>query len=632
VDTSTDPDEPIGLEFAADGKRLTLVAPGGGRQVSEVSLNYTLLENGRARLTAPGNEAMSFTLVLKVNGDRLTVEPESQNPAFDRPLTFARLSGQSIAQRHQDRIKEIAAERQAQQKKVLNYLAQPGLAIVPADGGGAGSFRLAMELKGGDGNWQGTGYHEVAGGIVARQVQVTLAPQPDGSAGAAVTLGPVVGPPGARPMQPEQFQFAVVTKPDGSLDLTGQGRALRVDADANKSLSEKYQAALKAQRELIDQFHAKVGQVAILEGEVNAPNAGPNQKPLTARIALLRVDGKDAYMLADARPGVILMPSSFNRPAAVELIDGKPVLRGQGGEVIVPASSGDGAFDVQTQGRAGTLKVVKRFTAEELAAHRAKLAAVVAGMKDKPVDFVGTFYQSYTYEQGYARPARFSLGSSDGKQLAGTFACDAINVSGKVAGQVSESLLGLVFKIGVGKPTGQVPGGRFDEGGTFTMELQLDGGVPRLAGRVDPGDGANKIELTAAAAAWRATLREKLMAELKAGGKFAWSRTGSTGTGDECLGLELADAGDGKLTGTASFRPDRQGPRTGPVTGQIKEVDGLLVLELNVGPGTEPKRTVATGPLKLYVVPFGDSIQLSGGGTWDKQTYARYASYAPAKP
>jgi hypothetical protein len=122
-------------------------------------------------------------------------------------------------------------------------------------------------------------------------------------------------------------------------------------------------------------------------------------------------------------------------------------------------------------------------------------------------------------------------------------------------------------------------------------------------------------------------LRAKLQAHLQAGGKFTWSRSGNTGGSDEALALTLTDAGGGTLDGTVGFRRNR----TGTVAGEIKEVDGFVTLALQVSASPGDANPVATGPLQLWVLPFGDAIHLSGHSTWDRSDRLRFVSYAPAR-
>jgi hypothetical protein len=623
-------DEPVGVEFSG-GKRASFVLSDGGPQVGEITFDYELLDGGRIRLTAAGNPMATMVMVAKQNGSTLTLEPETRNDLLDLAGgTFAKLpAGQSIAARHAERIKEVAAERAALRDKLVQHLGQGGFAIVPADGGGVGSFRAALDLKPASaGQWNGTAYHAAGDLTVAREAAMGVANGPDGNAAVIVQLGAVTGPPGAPPLRPEQFVFVAGGSPD-AITLTGEGRTLKVDPQVGQTLTEQYAAAVKKQREAIDAFHQSLGHFVTLEGELAPPNAPPTARKTEAKFALLRVADQDVYQFASYNARTPLVPAAMGRRATVLLAQGKPILRTDANELFVPASDGSAdAMDVQASGQVGRLKMTRRMTAEQLAAHQQKLEAFVKQMSTQPLALTGWFNQSVGYDNGYLRPARLTLNCADGKTLAGTYHCDGIAMDLPITGEIAPTMLGLVMKVVVPRaPAGTVPGGAMDESGTFTLECLLDGDRPVVTGRVNPGDGNNRIELSTPSPDSAKALRDQLLAHLSAGGKFAWAKTGSTGGSDEVLGLTLRDAGNGKLEGAAAFRRDR----TGPLTGTISEADGMLVIQVAVAATEGDARPVATGPMTLYVIPNGETFHLSGHSTWDKQDRRRYVSYAPAK-
>lgn len=613
-------EDTLGLEFGADGKLTVLIAE-GSRAPSQQTVDYTLLDDGRLRLTLPGSPGTTQVFQCNRNGSALTIALETSGFA-DGVVegTYTRLSGKTIVAR----FAEVKQEKQDQQvaaaKKVAEFLGQPGLAIVPADGGGPGSLRIALNVKGGPDTWTGTSFLEVAGTTYERQAQLTLSP-PDPRSGALMTitclLGPVTGPPGARPAQPEQLPFAVEMKGETLEIRDGAGRVMRIDREASDKLAAAYAEGVRKQREMIDAAHAKLG--ALVLAELPQPN-----NPRPQRFALMRVPDQDLYQLADLRNASgPLMASSFLAQLSLVLQNGETFLASPqrpGQAFRITGDTGALVLEQIANNLATPLTITKTLTAEQLAAHRAQVAALVAGLKEKPLSLVGQFYQSYTYENGYVRPIRLELSSADGKTLAGTMHSDAMAQSLPVRGTISESVLGLVLNFEAVKNAQIV---RFEEGGTFTASLDLEEGKPVVVGQVKPGDGANRLELAAPSPQRTEALRKQLEAHLAAGGVFKWARTGNTGGSNEMLSLTLQSDGQGNLTGTGGFRRS-----TAPLTGKITTEEGFVMLELSI-PETPPK-TVASGTMRLWVVPYGETFYLSGVGHWAPAKEARFVCYGPA--
>ena len=608
--------DPVGLEFSADGK-VSAVAISGSN-AGEVTLKYDLLEGGRLRLAVPGSESMTQVILANVNGSTLTIKPETGSLLDMGEGTYTRLpAGKTIVARHKERLGEIAKERAALAETLGKFLNQPGLAIVPADGA-PGSLHVALNGKADAGNWTGVALLEVAGTTFERQAQIFINRTDPPTL--VCTLGAVTGPPGAKPMQPESFTFGATTK-DGKLELRDNAaHLLKPDASVNEKLLVSYAAGIKKQRDAMDGFHAKLGTFIYAEEPANG-----NQRIM--KVALLREPGKDLYKVAQVQGSIsTLVPASFNFPFQVVLQNGEPELQNAQGQMIrISKAEGGkaGEIEVAMDGFIRPMKVSTLLSADELDARQKELATFVSGLKATPVKIGGVFYQSYTYEHGYVRPVELTLSSPDGKALTGSYGTKVFDVDLPIAGQISPTLLGLVLKFQTAGDAA-LRGQRWDEGGTFTAELQLVDGKPVLSGKVAPGDGANRLDLAAPNAQATAALRKQLDDHLKAGGAFVWARTGNTGDAREVSKLILKSDDAGKITGTAGFRKSEA-----PITGAIQTIDGFTVIDLTI-PETPPK-SVATGTMRLWVVPYGDGFYLSGMGKWSPDNKPRAVCYGQAK-
>lgn len=604
----------VGVEFAPDGKTISfLVAT--GVTVHEATLQYAFLDNGRIRVTHPQFPTESQVAVLKVAGNTLSLEPETHSDAIGMiAATFDRLTGKSIPDRLKERVTEIQEEREAMRKRIATYLEQPHLVLVPANSNDA---RIAIERT----NNGHIAYQRVGQFVIERQARLGLTTAGNGAPTAILQLGTVTGPPGAPGNVPsENIQFDVEQPTPNTVVLSSSNASagLRDDAAMFAAIKRDYDAIVQARREKIDRFHEQIGHFVLLE----APPINANA--YAERVGLLRVDGTDNYRVAITNAYSVLMPANFNAIANVHTPNDAPQLQTPT-HVIVPDTE-PGTFIVSTRSGGRRFTTIERLTKAEYDARLAQHTDLVKQMQTKPLQLVGTFLQS---ERGYVRPLRFELTSADGKTLAGKYHSDAALISAEVNGDIQEAALGLVFRVNTPKISSlNVPGGKFDEDGTFTLHLQLQDGVPVVTGRVSPGDRKNVINLTPPSSHAIAELRQMFADHLKAGGKFAWDRTGGTGTNDEVHGITLAPDADNTVKGTVTFRRGQ----TAPVAGQLSEDNSLLILDLVVGPNPEATSQIAVGPMRLYIIPFNNTIQLSGHSQWQNQTRTRYISYAPAAP
>lgn len=599
----------IGVEFAPDGRLALIGRPMGREAPVEVTVKYTKLEDGRIRLTTDASALISSVMQCNLNGDTLTITPETSSQAlgFDGGQ-FQRLpKGKTIVARYRERVQEQQAEAAALGQKLDAFLKQPNLAIVPAEGGGVGSTRIALNLKPNGGSYAGTAYLTVADTTFERQAQLYAQPQNQPPT-VTVNLGPVTGPPGAKPMQQETLTFAASAGKDGAIALRDdRAQALRVDADATKQLTDAYAAGIKKQRDVLDAFHAKLGMLVLAEGE-----ARPNQPP--QRVALLRVPDKDQYVLAAYQGSeATLMPAHFTQPYVVMLHQGEALLVSpQTNQILSILGEGtDRRFEGMVNGTPTRAKITQTMTLDDLKARQAAIKTFLDGMKATPVALVGQYYESYTYDQGKVTPSRLELSSPDGKTLAGTYQGECYGAEFPVSGEATPTLLGLAVKY-VAPANYKRPDARFVESFPCTAIVDLADGKPTLTGRFQNGDGAGRLELRPADDGTRAAaLRKQFDAALASGGAFKWARTGSTGASSEMLTITLKPGDSaGTLTGTGGFRR-----ATSPITGTIAEDKGQLVIDLTV-PETTPPKTPGSGKVRLWVLPYGDQIYLSGYREW----------------
>jgi hypothetical protein len=610
-------EDPIGVEFSSDGK-VIVYGRGGGAKVGAVTLSYTMLEGGgRLRLAVPGSEALSTTASINLNGDVLTLKEEAVNEMIQLGEgTYDKLpAGKTVVARAQERTKERQAEQADLEKKLDEWLGQPGLAVVPTDNS-AGGFRLGIDMKKVQGSWQGTAYHTGVNDIVyQRQVNVySTRLQDDQGQGieVAVNLGQVVGPAGARQLQGETFKFNATSGKGGEIVMKGQGRSLVHDPAVLKDLTGKYELAGKKQRDLIDGFFTRLGALAIYEGDMQYPNAAPNARPNVYRVGMMRVKDKDQYMLAEMRNNQPLVAASFSRPIGVEVYEGKPLLRNQGELYFIgdgDSGSGPVTLQVQANGMVGLLKPTKSMSFEQLDAHRAKIAAFLDGMSKQPLILTGHHDVAVGYEHSEIQPMRVSLSCADKKAIKGTLYAGKYQLEAPLTGQVTETLLGLIMEFTIADqklPTGQVV-----LRGKATNEFSLENDQPRLVGKIMPGDNTNLLLLEPISAERTKKDRELLESHLAKGGAFLHGHIGHTPISGTPNTLVLKSEGGGKLSGTAGFPKNI----TGPATGTVSEDNGQVVLELDVPP---VQRYAPQGcKIRLTVVPFTNGWALVGRNAVD---------------
>lgn len=608
-------DHLVGIEFSPDGKTLTFVSA-DGRGIHEATFPYTLLDGGRIRVTHPQHPTQSQVAVIKVDGLAMSLEPETQSRHVGMiDASFDRLSGKTIAQRLEERVVEIQAEREALRARIAAFIEQPNLVLVHDDAGDVA--RVALET--GDHGRQ-IAYQRIGDLVVARQAQLVTANQNDGAPTAVLQLGPVVGPPGAGVAQNESVRFTVEPGRGDAVSLVANGTRLREDASLHQTVKRDYEAIVQARRAVIDAFHDQIGHFLLIQAEPTRPNAPPD------RMAFLRVDGEDAYRSALVYGTAILMPGNLSQPAAVQLTSGNKAVLMTNSHQIVPEAGGPaGSFIVSTRSGGQRFTTLHRMTREEFEARQAQCTALVAEMKNRPLNLVGVYQSS---NNGRLRPVRLTLTSADGKALEGSFSSDALKAELAVTGTVEASMLGLVLKVMVPRVSMHEVPDQMTEAGTLTLNLEFDGDVPVVTGRSQPGDSENRFTLAPPSAENLARLRRAFQDHLKAGGQFKWDRTGTTGGSDEMLTITLTANGADGVTGTAGFRRDA----SSPVTGRLSEADGLLVLDLTVQPTDPGNRSMGSGPVRLYIIPFEDTFHLSGHSTWAGATRTRYVSYAPVAP
>jgi hypothetical protein len=612
-------EDPIGVEFASDGK-VMIYGRGGGAKVGAVTLNYTMLEGGgRLRLALPGSEGLGTTATVNVNGNVLTLKEEAVSEMFQLGEgTYEKLpAGKTVVARAQERVKERQAEQAEIEKKLDEWLGKPGLAIVPEDNA-PGGFRLGIDLKKVQGSWQGTAYHEGVNDIVfQRKVNVfstrLMDDQGQGNE-VVVNVGQVVAPPGARQLEGETFKFNATAGKGGEIVMNGQGRSLVHDPSVLRGLTEKYELALKKQRELIDGFFARLGAFAIYEGDMQYPNAGANARPNVYRVAMMRVKDKDQYMLAEMRPSLVLTAASFNRPIGVEVYEGKPLLRNQGELYFIAEDdkgSGPVTLQVQANGMVGRLTPTKSMSFEQLDAHRAKVAAFLDGMSKQPLVLYGHHDEAIGYEHSDIQPMRVSLSCPDKKTLKGTCYAGKFQLEAPVTGQVTETLLGLIMEFTI--PDQRLPSGQVALRGKATGELSLENDQPRLVGKIMPGDANNLLLLEHASAERTKKDRELLESHLAKGGAFLHGHAGSTPITGAPITLILKSGDGGKLSGTAGF------PRnvSGPVTGTIGEDSGHVIVDLDVPAATVARYAPQGCKIRLTMVPFTNGWALIGRNAAD---------------
>ena len=613
-------EDPIGVEFSSDGK-VMVYGRGGGAKVGAVTLSYTMLDGGgRLRLSVPGSEAVSTTATININGNVLTLKEEAVNEMIQLGEgTYEKLpAGKTVAARTQERVKERQAEQAGIEKKLDEWLGKPGLAIVPADNS-AGGLRLGIDMKKVQGSWRGIGYHEGASDIVfQRQLNVhSTRLQDDEGQGieVVVNVGQVLAPPGARQLQGETFKFNASAGSGGEIVMKGQGRSLVHDPSVLKGLTDKYELALKKQRELIDSFFARLGAFAIYEGNMQYPNAGANAQPNVYRVAMMRVKDKDQYALADMRPNQVLTAASFNRPIGVEIYEGKPLLRNQQGEIFFIADddkgSGPVTLQVQANGMVGIVKPTKCMSFEQLDAHRAKITAFLDGMSKQPLVLCGHHDIAVGYEHGEIQPMCVSLSSPDRKSLKGTCYAGKLQIEAPVTGQITETLLGLIMEFTIAPQ--RLPSGQVALTGKARSELSLENDQPKLVGKIMPGDHNNLLLLEPISAERTKRDRETLESHLAKGGAFLHGHSSSTPITGTPNTLILKSDGGGKLSGTAGF------PRnvSGPVTGTIGEDNGHVIVELDIPAATVARYAPQGCKIRLTMVPFTNGWVLVGRNAAD---------------
>ncbi len=608
-------DEIVGLEFGQDAK--VMLTSWTGRGLQNITLDYAPLEGGRLRLSMPQNPMFTQVLQCQIGQTSLALVPETDSMLDLKGGEFEKLSGKTIAERHREKLQEMAIRHEAATKFAGELLSQKGV-LISAD---SVPRRIAFELEGKTGMWGGKAYVQTTeDNVLVRETYFSIdTPDTGKPTQLLVQLGATLGPPGARQFPVEKFTLTA-TPVDGGFRFADSGRELGIDASVHEELLGKYQAVVARQRELVDQMHARLGYVGFLDGAIGNTNN-------KVRMAFLRDGQQDVYGLADVRGNQPLTQTSFTRKLAVRIDNGKPILRDDNGRNLLRATSDTApvAFEALIDGRPGELTLVESLTKEAFDARRTRLNDTLRGMATHPLNVSGWFNQSMTSKTAYVRPLRLSLSSPDGKALAGTFHADALGLELPLTGTVSESLLGLVLTVEVPKVR---VGETFDEDGTFTLQLDLHGDRPVLTGSVQPADSANRAELTVPSVETTKAYRDQLDALLAAGGEFVWGRASSGGGSQDPRTLRITPGPGSQVTVDCTFRS--LDPMK--LTGEIKEENGLVVLDLATTADTPHPRL--NGSIRLWVVPMSDGrALLSGYSAWKeyRDGEKQFASFVPVE-
>ncbi len=615
---------PIGVEFSKDSK--IMIVDGEGPQsrvpISEITLDYTMLDGGRMRLSVPGSPLATQVIRVGMAGSTLTLEPETQNMLIGfAGGTYTRLKKISIAERYQQElITQIEARAQmVEQLKKFMAVKQMALALTE----NAVGTPLGLELTGQHETWQGIAWQNIGGDIVQRQARVSVDqfdPRDTKPITMVLELGNVIGPPGAPPMRADRIPLTVTIK-NGKLSIGAANRHLIADTKIVADYKTKYDAALAAARQKLDEFHAKFGRLVIAEGGMMYPN-NPNAKPRPIRIAMMRVEGQDAYKLASFNNlNQVLMPNSFNMELKLVTGNDGNLFMTAPSQVQLQLTDEPDKIDFFQSGLSGRLTIVKTFTVDELVKHLAKRNAFVKSLASKPLIVTGEFAQSVPYKNGYVRPARLSLTSPDATSVTGTYYADSLALEIPFVGQINETLLGLFVKFVL--PRNATHTGKFDESGTFSINLDFEGDTPVLIGRVDPGDSNNRIELRPTTPQRLNTQRELLQNAIKNGGVFQWGHNGWTGSGESPMTLQLQQDAAGRIAGIVKFRHEQQN-----ATGHIAEENGMIVLNLNLET-TQGSPNRYLGPLKIWPCHITGELVLSGYSLWQNDKL-RIVSYIVA--
>lgn len=595
----------VGIEFAKDGKALVTMGDPGSAAVSPtVTFEYATLDNGRVRMTGPG-----FTTVFKCNvdGSHMTFEPET--PGEVKSSKFVRLaSDQTVAEANKAAAKERAAKLQAMLAAGRALLAKPNLTLASADPK-MRLDRFALELKdNGGGNFTGTGYWE-GNTVVARQAQAFVQPNRNHGQPPVVTvsLGQVVGPPGQKPMNPETFTLPLRGEGD-ALEATDGARALRSDATAFAAITERYKKEADEREALINKFADQYGSFCRLAGELHFPN---DPKPRVMTIGLLRVAGKPNFMMADMTRDANPLPTAFATPVGIVLIEGKPLLNcGPALGVLQPSEDGK-TLRGSVQAANATFTVAEQMTLDQVKKRRADVADFLDNQLKSGLCLSGPYVESDA-ANAPVRPICLDLTTDGQRNLGGTYTLPYAEAKCAIAGKAVDTLLGAKLQVDAGKVTEDKQTLLRGRGHTLLLDVVWTDAGPVIRGINKNGYQNNSVSLDVATPQRLKAQRDRLQALLKPGGTFAALTENST-MPDRPATVDLKLDGDGpNVTGRSTYPDKRVKEVVCPLGGELKEANGLLLLDLVQKVDNPQTARQPYGPLRLWVIPDDKGITLAG--------------------
>ena len=491
-----------GLEFTKDGQ--VIVTSTLADLSAAITMRYNVLDGGRISFVQPDGQTIVFQ--AKVSDDQLGL----MNAAMMGPAGFQgyhRLkSGKTLAQaaqaeraeKEQERVAKAKA-RQAEAVALGEFLGQPKLAIVGTDAK-THLDRMALAVKGANGNWTGVGYVE-GDTIVARQIQLTLEnPAADGQPFRVVAqFGAVVGPPGTQQLPGGSMTFAVKGEP-GHLEIEGSGRSLRPDAATADDLLARYQKTVAEREAIMTRFADRFGSFARLESVDHDP-ANPARAQHAFSPGLLRVQGKPAFLWTDMSRNDNPSAAAFTQPAEVMLDGETPYLNFGSNLGAFQGVSADGkpALRGKVNGQEVALASVQTLSLDQLKERRASVAAFLDRTLAAGVGLSGVYTEN-NLPSSPLWPVHFELKNSGQRALSGTCLALPWRTKYAITGKITDTLLGAHLEIQFYKSRNKAvvaptTGHQTEENGFIVFDLD-EAGLPPSK-EVSRGIGAGTFKLWA---------------------------------------------------------------------------------------------------------------------------------------
>lgn len=589
----------LGMEFTADGKALLYSANG-----QTVTLDYSVMDGGRLRLNAPNGQTMLFDCKVDSQALKLT----AQGDALFAVAEFHRLaSDQNIPQARKDELAAIAHQREVDLADIQSILKQPKLVLATINADDA-SNGVALDITGDAGNYQGGAYVKNGDDATLRRVAVSIQPATDQSDSSVnVILGDVVGPIGQENLAPQTITVNL-DRSGGTPALASKSVTIKSNASAYDAITAHYQSVEQQREAKIDKAIAPLGAYTRITGEFAYPN-NPNSS-FKVDFGLLRVAGKRLFKAANLQNKSDPAVSDFNMDAGVQL---------KGDEVLIvcpalniamkPVVGADGKLSLAGQYGNYNLPdapVALTLTQEQLDAINGRIQDFLT--KQLPAGIELTGYMLKNSKADLPCPVMFSFKGS-GTDITGINEVLHLDGSYNLAAQPKVTLTSVLIPYKSTSILKRGPSTLFSRGRDGTIRINFLNEQPVCDGDLHGSFEVGPAQLVLTTAETLAAQKQKLSGILAGGATFVCTDPIQPRRDPPSISVKL-DPATGQVTGTIS-KGFSFAIHPGAVSGQFKEQDGMLVLDLTQ-PSFDDKPRIGAHHVLYAVRDNSDHLWLSG--------------------